>query len=523
MYFMFVPQDIPINDMDEAGYEVIKPTKRKHKPPKKPPKGALAMGRSSSAEHLCDPESNIVDVQASKSTNNSPLVRRHSPVNAREDGGVKEDKGAQGADRGAEEPSPVPNEGGDIQDHMYAQVVKKRKKPKKAASLEKPAGEEGVGGSDAREEGESSSGRGSGQDLGEEKAEQNVAGIPSEDIQHENAGSDLYAVVNTKKDKKGKAKNSEAAPTSSIVDALDVDKVDSATPQSGNVPPVKPPKPIPFSSRTGTTPPTSPGVDSGVSISSQGSTGVAMDRARSPVRPAPPVPRGAKVAPSQDSLPPPGSMRTRVASINSRPPAFPPPPPPTPTSPPPNPPVDPDEADSTYAVVDQNFTKRSKNRKQSSTDQLVRVESSTKPSNTVPRVPHTYTTVENSGVGNGLISRVEAVPVKTHSYAPVNGRRRSTKKQKLRSHPSLPPRHTPPPPPPPTTSSTQAAPGSEVRTNPGGTPEFLFSSNYASTLIKVSKPIHSLALWDLILFLGGTALAGKPFKGSEFCFTSPQW
>ena len=552
--------------MDEAGYEVIKPPRKKQKP-KKPQKGPSAMGaRSSSAEHLFDPTAEVsrFDVRGSRTANNSPQIRRKSP----EAGGAA----------AAEEAPPTPNEGVDSQNHMYAQVVKnknKKKKQKTAATGEesptKPADEkEALANSDAKngEEEAGGSKRGSGQDVGvmstaEVKGEEpEVVGIPSGDIEHENAGSHLYAVVSTKKSKKSLVKSASlehdkvATPTTNEagtaqvpeedvkndVNGLDLPTLTSAPvpepPRSGKPATLSkpPPKPVPFSSRAGYTSPTSPGVDSGVSISSQGSTG--PERARSPVRQAPPVPRSAKVSaalrtpqntlspstekiprrpslncrppntlsPSAEKIPrrpslncrPPNTLSPsaekipRRPSLNSRPPNFPPPPPPTPTSPPLDPPEDDEIEDPTYAVID---NKRPKNRKHSvesaltvpPSEKLVRVNSVGKPSNTLPRVPHTYTTVESRENGNGLISRTEAVPVRSHQYSTAHNRRAGSRKgnkgsQKLRSHPSLPPRHTPPPPPPPS-SSSQDVGSSEDRANS----EFLFSSNYASTLIKVSK------------------------------------
>lgn len=514
--------------MDEAGYEVIK-TKKKQKP-KKPPKGASAMGeRSSSADHLYDSMdfADRLDGRGSKSTNNSPQIPRRSP-----------DRRAERGVAAAEEAPPIPNEGVDVQDHLYAQVVKNKKKRKKvAAGGELPAGEKVSmvvsNATNDKEEGGSS--RESGQDLGAsaegKEEEPEVIGIPSGDIEHESSGSHLYAVINTKKSKKAARLanpnpdkettpiNIESTPTG-VEEVSDVSSLDFCTPTSVPVPvrpPPRggkvalPPKPAPFSGRAGITPPTSPGVDSGVSISSQGSGGPGPERARSPVRQAPPIPKSTKVSvnlPSfQRSLSPPCEARPRISSISSRPPDFPPPPPPpTPTTPPP---TDGTE-DPAYAVVDQCLNKRKNRRKHSDsalsappTDKLVLVESVARPSNAMPRLPHTYTSVVKNGEGNGLISRTETIPVKTHPYATANGRRGGSRKhkgEKMKTHPSLPPKHTPPPPPPPSSSQTL---GSEGRTNPGGPPQFLFRSDYSSTLIKVSElfvyPCRSHIMWGTLV------------------------
>lgn len=501
-YYCSCIQAIPIRD--EAGYDVIKPTKKRRKS-KHALKGASVMGvRSSSAENLCEAmEFDKLEDRGSISTNNSPQIFRRSP-----------DRGVERGVAAVETP-PNPEEVVDCQDHLYAQVVRKKKSKK---HKKEPDGEEmreaekGVAGPEAAKDG---GGRDE-VDIDGKGEEPEVAGIPSEAIQHENAGSHLYAVcINTKKGKKaaksasldlGNETTPTTMPTNNEIEIrsagteeakMKVNGLDLCPPSL----PVKPPRdgkaaplparPLPFSVRTGNTAPTSPGVDSGVSISSQGSNGgQGPERVRSPVRQAPPIPKSSKIstAPSpssQMSVPSPGDTRARVTSISSKPPAFPPPPPPAATTPPPGEGVE----DPAYAVVDQSFSRR-KSRKQSDPsptvppmEKLVHV-NSVSVSGTIPRASHTYTAVDQKS--NGLISRTEALPVKSRAGSAGDGRRKGSEKgEKMRSHPSLPPRHTPPPPPPPPSSSQTI--GSEHHIPGGqGAPQFLFSSNYASTLIKVS-------------------------------------
>ena len=519
--------------MDEAGYDVVgaKPTKKSKpvKPDKPPRDGAVALlTRASSAEHLFEPAKFDRDGGAcvSKSTDNSPHVLRRSPVPPEAMGGLPLP------------PPPPPDANEDLgeaevgeQDHLYAQVTNSNKmKRKKKMMAENEQDQDGKTSADSAKDGDgdgNGSKRGSLTDSKQEPeldVEKEV-GLPSEEIEHESSGANLYAVVSNVSKKKKRLKSasldSGAPPTDEV-------KGDGSTPS----PPVRaksakciPPKPMPFTSRPGNITPTSPGVDSGVSVSSPGG-GQGTDRAKSPIRQAPPIPKmAAAKVPPQCPLPPvPGLSPddsapvsvTRRGSMSSRPPAFPPPPPPpsahtdTPTG---------DDEDHAYAVVEQiKKPRRSKKHAQPTTaaDKMVHMDNvlrSGSGTNPPARAPHLYSTVVEAEPGvpstNGLVTRSESITPKSHPYETVplpgaskgggaaaakggggtgaKGGGSGKKKEKMRQHPALPPRHTPPPPPPP--SSSQVVP-SELDCEGGGDHQFLFSSHYASNLIKVSIPVQ---------------------------------
>ena len=227
-----------------------------------------------------------------------------------------------------------------------------------------------------------------------------------------------------------------------------------------------------------------------------------------PETPPPPPP------PTETPPPPPQSTpisddlllnpvaRSRMASLSSRPPDFPPPPPP------PSAAAITGEEDPTYAVVEKvpprkNKGKQKKEQKSASFDAPALADIASKPVSSRP--PHTYKSVDEKITSNGriLVEGKTFVPVKSHGYTTVPTRRAQSMKQKekMRKYPTLPQRHTPPPPPPPPPSDSPS-PGVEERENKlgrgsvprgsltsEGTHQFLFRSDYASSLIKVSMEV----------------------------------
>lgn len=478
--------------------------------PEKPPRdgGVALLPQASSAEHLFEPAAKFDRARGacvSKSTDNSPHVLCRSPVRPEAVGGAE-----KGADNPLPPPPPPPDasehlEGGG-QDHLYAQVTKSNKKRRKKTKIEnEPDRDSKTSADSARDGDENGSKRGSLIDSKQEP-ELNVekeVGLPSDD---ESSGANLYAVVSNVSKKRLKSASLDSA----------TDEVKSG---GGSTPslPVRaksakfvPPKPMPFTPQPGNTTPTSPGVDSGVSVSTPGG-GQGADRARSPIRQAPSIPKmaAAKVAPPLTPVPPPADSAsvslTHRASMSSKPPAFPPPPPPPSTHT--DFPAGEDE-DHTYAVVEQTFKKPRKNKKPpqptttttTTTDKMVHIDSVLRHGTGPGRAPHLYSTVvEAEPPSKGLVTRSESITPRSHGYetvdlaAPKRGGS-GRKKERMRQHPTLPPRHTPPPPPPPPSpSSSQVVPsepdsgGNQLGDREGGgNHQFLFSSHYASNLIKVS-------------------------------------
>lgn len=536
--------------MDEAGYDVIGSRSAKKKPKnKKSPKKDSGLIRSSSAEHLYDMAdfslaAASVALQSSRSTDNSPQVMRRSPdpVPAPAE---RRGSGAEGRGAAGDNPDDFP---ADLeQDHMYAQVVKKSKK-KASQEKEKVLAKKEVKTRERSESGNETKGNpGNGIEMtaSMENGREQVSLDTDRkwEVQEgEEPGAEAthtYAIVNntSKKLKNKKARSVDQggggamATENSLVGGLrrgegfddDVGGIRRSNTSPNPTPPLVRSRVAPMPMRA-TSPVAAYSKNSSLSAGRPISTpspdtaelpGVVQrsDRARSPARHAPPPPKGPRgVAPPLTSLPKNDTPSADLASpqtaptktgVTSRPPAFPPPPPPL--SPSPDPPGgdDDDTEDHAYAVVDQsqNARLRRKNKQAETklaprqvTSELVHIDSVSRPGGVVPRAPHTYSTVEDAseeGTG-GTVS----VPIKSHPYDAVVFPKKGSKKQaeRLRKHPSLPPKQAPPPPPPAAPPVPPYLGGNENFVGGGNGPQFLFSQDYASTLIKVSKLAISVLL-----------------------------
>ncbi len=293
---------------------------------------------------------------------------------------------------------------------------------------------------------------------------------------------------------------------------------------------LKPVKPVPFSPK-GTTPPVTIGEKKEIvplneeqvkSPPSQDKSPPSQDKSPSSQVKSPPS--QVKSPPSQDkSLPsspsrelnpafPPQTndlAKSKMLSLSSKPPSFPPPPPPSVSPPPPpvSPPLSLCEDENAYAVV-LPTTKRSKLKAKARnaapppppppSDRMVHIDSVAKPvEGVVSRPPHSYASVDTSNPGT-LVQGTESIPMKNHKYSSLHSENKKPKNQ-MRKYRTLPARGTPPPPPPttatptPTTQDDSAYATIQVGENSSrgqssdsGAPQFLFSSNYASNLIRVS-------------------------------------
>ena len=486
--------------IDEAGYDVI--GARPLKKPKSKPSPHKKPTRSQSAEHLYEPaefSGKGKDVVASGPTVPGPAV---------------------GAAEGSEVKPAVDIEEAE-QNHVYALVMKKdkRKKQKKDADEDdKKMDDEASEATppplpvrietpeDEKEE----------EVQKEEVEEQKEATEKEPEVQSGDNDPNLhmYAMVSkvSKKKKAASVEEGQQEEAKKEKEVIGIERQHSdPSPRSSpaskpRVPkpagPKPPPvKPTPFAGKA-----SSPGrgaPEAGFAGAWQGASGEKnrAEKARSPVRHAPPPPATkaarASLTPVSSTLPSSDMRTSRAASISSRPPAFPPPPPPPTSTPSPEPPED-DLGDHAYAVVDQSRNRAARLKQQANlkdADKMVHIDSVSKPGNRTSRAPHPYFTVAggDEGEGQGTVS----VPMKSHEYSTAGTGARGAAvdaKQKggggMKKHPSLPPRKSPPPPPPP--SSSAAAPSQESRgeedvdsgTRADG---FLFSDRYAQNLIKVSQ------------------------------------
>ena len=205
---------------------------------------------------------------------------------------------------------------------------------------------------------------------------------------------------------------------------------------------------------------------------------------RSPARQAPPPPPGRKSQPTAKPPPPPPPSDP----ASSGPPAFPPPPPPASKSPSPAP----QEEEHMYAIVN---VRRSKPKVVDANalidmwlaEDAVSEDKSDDSTTTTTAVPKNPT--KKNSVTTSSTSKANSLP------RGMSLRSSLTKDNKMKKNPSLPPRHTPPPPPPPAGEDTGAVPKNDVggaggRKTSGvvehnASHQFLFSSHYASNLIKV--------------------------------------
>lgn len=439
--------------------------------------------------------------------------------------------------------------------------------------------------SEKREEEEEKGEEGEGEGEESKKKEEGEGEV--QEVEHVCEGDHMYAMVSNVSRKKPKSSSLERgkvppssgpAATSAVAqlgveglpqqqqqeegkkEANGVGPAPSTSPRpsprmkrKGRPVPPKPAKPVPF---TGKVPP-SPGAGPDGGGEGGGVASLPEVRAKSPVRHAPPPPasRPSKPAPrpsnhptvTTPTTPPSGTApapthsdaslsvntrTSRVGSISSRPPAFPPPPPP-PASPSPEP--SDEMGDHAYAVVSQSMNRASKLKRQMeasaskqpakqapppSKEKMVPVDDAQTTGNWTSRAPHTYVAVEEGEEpGEGPIERTVSIPMKSHGYSTVGpnsvaSRQRGgaaaggggggSRKDKdtMRSRPSLPRRQTPPPPPPvssvaapPTVGGAQERRGSGQDRRGSGQDRrgsdvaaggFLFSQDYASNLIQVS-------------------------------------
>lgn len=223
-------------------------------------------------------------------------------------------------------------------------------------------------------------------------------------------------------------------------------------------------------------------------------------RAKSPP-PAPPSQAPPSIpAPHPPSDPPPG------AGTVSGPPSFPPPPPPLESKSPS--PVPLETEDHTYAVVNIKTTKPKKVDANALIDMWL-AEDAAKgckaDEEAIKKGPSETTATRTSTKKKTSVSNGKANNNSASSSSPSTNQksvslprginlRSSFNKDKMKKNPSLPPRHTPPPPPPPSgavapplSSSSAPKDATVVRRSSAGNGNhtFLFSSDYASTLIKV--------------------------------------